>query len=60
MNARTAKLCNRFASFTKRRPRWVKRVWNDTPRALRPELRAAMLDDLKHEPTNTQPSPAAG
>ncbi len=50
MNAKTAKLINKFAVETKRRKRWVKRVWNDTPRQHRLELRRAMWTDVKELP----------
>lgn len=47
MNAKTAKLINKFAAATKRSPRAVKRLWRVTPIALRGELRASMRAELQ-------------
>jgi len=50
MNAKTAKLIRKFSFRTKRRSRWLKRVWNDTKRPVRHEMRCAILSDLQELP----------
>lgn len=50
MSGKNSKLIRRFCEQTGKRRRWVKRVWKDTPRPHRNELRRSVLADVKDLP----------
>ncbi len=50
MSGKNSKLIRRFCEVTKKRRRWVKRVWKDTKRPVRHELRASLWEDVRSLP----------